>query len=167
MVGVLDDFGHVADVFGGFVGGQSRRGRIADDLAEVSAFDVFHRVEVLALVDADFVDGDHARMAEVGGGFGFGLEAVYVGFGGQVAGQDHFDGDGAVEADLAGLVDDAHAALGDFFEQLVVAEVADESLRLGSEPLAEPVAPAPAEPVAPAERLGELLHAVMVGEEGG
>ena len=39
--------------------------------------------------------------------------------------QDHLQGDDAVQADLPGLVDHAHAAAGDDLQQLVVAEVAD------------------------------------------
>ena len=45
--------------------------------------------------------------------------------GGELAGEDHLEGDDAVEADLPGLVDDAHAAAGDLLQQLVVAEVAN------------------------------------------
>ncbi len=45
--------------------------------------------------------------------------------GGQLALQDHLEGDDPVQADLACLVDDAHAAAGDLLQQLVVAEVAD------------------------------------------
>ena len=41
------------------------------------------------------------------------------------AGPDHLEGDGPVEADLPGLVDDAHAAAAQLAADLVVAEVAD------------------------------------------
>ena len=36
--------------------------------------------------------------------------------------QNHLEGDDAPEPDLPGLVDDAHAAAGDLFQQLVIAE---------------------------------------------
>ena len=42
----------------------------------------------------------------------------------RTAGLDHLQRDGAVEADLAGLVDDAHAAAAELLADLVVAEVA-------------------------------------------
>ena len=38
---------------------------------------------------------------------------------GVAAGQDHLEGDEAVEADLPGLVDDAHAAAAELAEDLV------------------------------------------------
>ena len=41
---------------------------------------------------------------------------------GLLAGQQHLDGDNPVQAELAGLEHDAHAAAGDFFEQLMVAK---------------------------------------------
>ena len=53
--------------------------------------------------------------------------------GGELAGQDHLQGDDAVEADLPGPVDDAHAAAGDLLQQLVVAEVVSP-LHGGDEP---------------------------------
>ena len=47
------------------------------------------------------------------------------------AGQDHLEGDEAVEADLPGLVDDAHAAAGDLLQHFVVAEVAQPRRGVG------------------------------------
>src|SRR5688500_20342063 len=61
-------------------------------------------------------------MAEFGGGGGFGLEAADAVFIGELANEDEFDGDDAVEADLAGTVDHAHAAAGDFLQELVITE---------------------------------------------
>lgn len=43
----------------------------------------------------------------------------------QLAGQDHLERDGPVETYLPRLVNDTHAATGDFLQQLVVAEIAD------------------------------------------
>ena len=80
---------------------------------------------MLALVLADLVDGHDARMIEVGGGLGLGVETFDVGFVGELAGEDHLERDGPVQADLARLEDDAHAAAGDLADDLVVAEVAD------------------------------------------
>ena len=80
---------------------------------------------MLALVLADLVDRHDARVVEVGGGLGLGVEPPDVGLVGELAGEDHLERDGPVEADLPGLVDDAHAAAGDLADDLVVAEVAD------------------------------------------
>ncbi len=44
---------------------------------------------------------------------------------GQSAGANHFQRHVATQVRLPGLPDHAHAALGDFFQQLVIAEVAD------------------------------------------
>ena len=48
---------------------------------------------------------------------------------GQRGRPDHLERDRPVEADLAGLVDDPHAAAAQLADQLVVAEVADASAR--------------------------------------
>src|SRR5262249_5356410 len=48
----------------------------------------------------------------------------------ELAGGDALERVGAVEAELSGLEDDAHAAAGDLAEELVVAEIADAD-RLG------------------------------------
>ena len=48
-----------------------------------------------------------------------------VGLVGELAGQDHLERDGAVEAHLPRLEDDAHAAAGDLADELVIAEVTD------------------------------------------
>ena len=79
---------------------------------------------MLALVLPDLEDRHDPRMVEVGGGLGLGVEPLDVVLIGKLAGQDHLEGDGAVEADLPGLEDDAHAAAGDLTVDLVVAEVA-------------------------------------------
>lgn len=78
-----------------------------------------------ALVLADLVDGDDVRVVEVGGGLGLGAEALDLGVAGEAAGENHLEGDGAVEADLPCPPHHAHAAARDFLEQLVVAEVTD------------------------------------------
>ena len=76
--------------------------------------------------------------------------------------EDHLEGDDPVQADLPGLVDDAHPAPGDLLQQLVVAEVADGrqvgmavSLdRAGGVQL-----------VGHPQGRGHAVHAVEVGEE--
>ena len=71
---------------------------------------------------ADLVNGNDVGVTKFGGGGGFGLEAADAGFIGELPGEDEFNSDDAVEADLAGAVDHAHAAAGDFCEELVITE---------------------------------------------
>ncbi len=92
-------------------------------LGQAAAFDELHAEVVQSLVLADLVDWDNVGMVEMGGGLGLALEALHVLVGGQLSGEDHLKGHGSVEADLAGLVDDAHAAAGNLFLQLIVAKV--------------------------------------------
>jgi hypothetical protein len=65
------------------------------------------------------------RVVQVGRSLSLGPEAFDVARPGQLAFQDHLQRDGSVQADLPGLVDYAHAAPSNLFQQLVVAEVAD------------------------------------------
>ncbi len=60
------------------------------------------------LVDVE--DLDDVGVLELGDGLGLGEEADGGLAPAWVPGQDHLQGDGAVEPDLSGLVDDAHAA---------------------------------------------------------
>ena len=122
-VGVLDGLRHAPQ--------QLRRPPGVKMLAvasEAAALDELHGEEGLPLVLADLVDGHDVRVVELGGGLGLGLEAPQVGRGGELAGENHFQGDDPVERRLPRLVDDAHAAAGDLFQQLVVAEQASETL---------------------------------------
>ena len=82
---------------------------------------------MLPFVLADLEDGHDARMVQVGGRLGLAVEALHFGLVGELAGENHLQCDGTIEARLAGLEDDAHAAAGDFADDLVVAEVADVS----------------------------------------
>ena len=72
---------------------------------------------------ADFVDHDDVRVLELRGSGGLGGEPPAIGAARQGAVQDEFDGDGAVEARLPRLVDDAHAAAGDFAEDFVAGQL--------------------------------------------
>ncbi len=58
-------------------------------------------------------------------GLGLVLEPPQLVLAGQQPGLDHLQRHRAVEADLAGLVDDAHAAPAQLLPDLIVAEVAD------------------------------------------
>ena len=61
-------------------------------------------------------------MFEASGGAGLGLEPRQFLRSGELAAQDHLEGDGALKAALPRLVDDAHAAAAQLIEQVVVAE---------------------------------------------
>ncbi len=82
------------------------------------------------MVLADVVDLGDVGMPQAGGGPGLDLEAADVLRRCQVRGQDHLDGHGAVEGLLPRLVDHAHAAPADFFQELVGAEIAGKALVL-------------------------------------
>jgi hypothetical protein len=91
-------------------------------LGQAAAVDQLHGEERLALVLADFVDGHDVGVVEGCDGGGLGAEALQVGGRGLRAGAEHLEGDDPAQALLAGLVDDAHAAAGDLFKQLVTAQ---------------------------------------------
>ncbi len=94
-----------------------------DSCSEGPAMSFMREVE-LAIVLADLVDGDDVRVVEPGDGLGLVAEPADLVVGGQRGGPDHLQGDGAVQADLSGLVDDAHAAAAELGLDLVVAEIA-------------------------------------------
>ena len=78
-----------------------------------------------ALVFADLVNGDDIRMVQVGRRFGFGAETGDLILVREITGAHELEGNEAVETDLAGAIDDAHAAPADFLQQFVVADVAN------------------------------------------
>ncbi len=122
LVGVVDGAGRLLQVDGGGAAGQGV-GRNA--LGEAAAADVLHAEVRLALVRAGLVQGDDAGVLQLGGGGGLGVEAVAVVGVGESAAEDHLQGDGAVEADVAGLEDDAHAAAADLLDEFVVGEAVE------------------------------------------
>lgn len=74
---------------------------------------------------ADGEDGHDVGVVQLGGGLGFVLEAQEpLGIQGRGVGQD-FQGDAAVEGNLRGFVDDAHAAAAEFAEDLKIAQGAE------------------------------------------
>ena len=71
------------------------------------------------------IDLDDVRVLQPGDRLGLGQEAD-GGLGpGVVAGQDHLEGDDAVEPELPGLVDDAHAAAAQLPEDLVAGDLGE------------------------------------------
>ena len=74
------------------------------------------------VVLADLVDRHDVRMIQLRGGLGFRMEPLHFLATGELAGEDQLEGDDAVEADLAGAINRAHAAAGELTKQLVVAK---------------------------------------------
>ena len=93
-----------------------------NSLGQVAALDELHAEVRLAVVDADLVDRHDAGVVEAGGGLRLQAEALHVVSGSELTGEDHFQGNRAVEAHLACFVDDAHAAARNLLQQLVVAK---------------------------------------------
>ena len=77
------------------------------------------------LVLAHFVDGDDIGMLQIGRRLGLAVEAGDFARAGQAPARIIFNATSRRQVRLPGLPDHAHAALGDFFQKLVVAEVAD------------------------------------------
>lgn len=69
-----------------------------------------HGEIMLQLVFPDFVDGDDVGVVQVRGRVRLALEHPQRLGSGQLAGEDHLQGDFAVQAALPGPVNDAHAA---------------------------------------------------------
>ena len=90
---------------------------------------------MLALVLADLVNRHDPGMVEIGGCLGLDVEPLDVRVVGELSGEDHLQGDRAIERHLPGLEHDPHAAPRDLADDLVVAEIADAGrsclLRLG------------------------------------
>ncbi len=119
VMGVFDRHGDLAGQTGGLLWRQRPAGQ---PLGQAIPFDEAHRVVMTALVLAELENRHDARMLQLGGGRGLGVEAFDVLRAGETAAEDHLQGHHAVEPDLAGLEDDAHAAASDLLDQLVVAE---------------------------------------------
>ena len=107
------------------VSGRPRSGQrtVPHQLRQRAALDIFHRKVLLPVVLADLVDGHDVRMLQMGDRLGFGPEPLHhLGLGQLPGGEHQLDGDDAVQAFLVGLIDNAHAAARDDFQQLVVAK---------------------------------------------
>ena len=112
----------VGDLDGVVEGVACAEGAALEFLLKGFAGDQFHDDAVSALVFEDVVDGEDVGVAEGGGGLGFLMEAAAeVGVGG-VGGGEELEGDVAVQFGVAGLIDNAHAAGTDLFEDLIVVD---------------------------------------------
>ena len=99
--------------------GASRLGRARQAVVEVAPLEQLQRHERQAVDLADVVDLDDVGMAEPGDGLGLDAEPGEVIGPGLAAAEDHLQGDQAVQAPLAGLVDDAHPPLAQLLQDLV------------------------------------------------
>ena len=87
------------------------------------ALDITHREKRSALVFPDFVDLDDVRVSQAGGRLGLLTEPGHVAVGGRTGRAHHFQGDGALQGDLDGLVDDAHASDSQLTDDLVATDL--------------------------------------------
>jgi len=71
---------------------------------------------------ADFIEWNDVRMIEAGDGFGFGMEALDFVLAPDLIPANHLQRHHAIVLTLAGLVNDAHSAHAEFFQELVLTE---------------------------------------------
>ena len=91
-----------------------------DAVLQSHALEKLHGDEGVAFVLADVVNGADVGMVQRGGGLGFALEtAQRLRVSGDVVGKK-FQRDEAVQARVFGLVDNAHAAAAELFDDAVV-----------------------------------------------
>ena len=91
-----------------------------DHVLQRQAIQILHRDETLALVFADFVDGADIGMVEGGGGAGFATEALQSLRVLRDIVRQELEGDKAAERGVFGLVDHAHAAATQLFNDAIV-----------------------------------------------
>jgi hypothetical protein len=101
---------------------------LADDDVEGPAVDELHGVKVDAAITAHCVHRDNVAVMQTGGGERLVAEALQVLFVECSGEGQHLQRDHAIERNLDGLVDDAHAATADFAHD---EEVAQGAWRLG------------------------------------
>ena len=68
-------------------------------------------------------------MVQIGGRLRLSAKAFDLRFAGELAGENHLESDQTIQADLPGLIHYPHAAMGDFPEQLIIAN--RENFRFG------------------------------------
>src|SRR5438876_3251902 len=99
-----------------------------DDLIERLAVEELHHQIGIALMIAQVIDDDDVGVLQHAGGFGLTVEALeQVGILGKAAGH-HLDGDDALDEVIHRLVHDAHAALAQNFNDVVLADFGDRFL---------------------------------------
>src|SRR5262245_7447433 len=103
-----------------------RQRTVADDLCQAPASHIIHREEMLAVIEADFVDRHNVRLLQAGGRGSFRSETLHKLRAGQWAGQQHLHCGTAIEIRLARLIADANRATRDFFQQFIVPKETNE-----------------------------------------
>ena len=127
-VGEGERVGHLGTEARGHVGAQ--RAVAADDLGERVAGHELHGHEVGAAVLAPVVDPHDVRVVQAGRGLGLAAETLHEGGVGRVLGEQHLDGDLAVEQQVTGLPHLGHPAPPDAVGELVPV-VDDGGVRAG------------------------------------
>ena len=90
---------------------------------------VLHDEEVHAVLGVEVEDGRDARVREAGQDVRLAPEALARGRVPERAAQKHLDRDVAVEVQVAGAIDLAHAACAERFQDLVVGELLSDHRR--------------------------------------
>ena len=95
---------------------QGEAALLFEHLFEVLPFDVFHRVEVMAVLQPDSIEADDMGMFELAQGFDLALEALQeADFLGQLGGE-HFEGGLPTSQLFLGEIDAPHAAAAELLE---------------------------------------------------
>ena len=95
------------------------------NLIKLAALNKLHAEVTGAIALADFVDGNDTGMIQAGGGFRFPAKALQMRVGSPMAQADHLESNSAVETFLPRAIDYALAATTDFFQQFVIAKIAE------------------------------------------
>ena len=122
LMGIVDRLGDGLHVASGTAGGQ----RVpANQNRQTLPLHVIHRDEMLARAKTDFVDGDNVGMMQRRRRHRLSPEALHRLWQRVRSEQEQLEGDYPVQASLAGLINDPHAAVPNLLEQFVVAEGAE------------------------------------------
>ncbi len=93
-----------------------QRAAPANELLEVLSFYKLHGDECISLMHQERIQGGEVDVVQVGLGAGLGAEALHDFRVARQIRSQHFDSDGAVQFHVHGLVDDAHAAFAELFD---------------------------------------------------
>ncbi len=95
---------------------------LGDPAGQGRAMHELHAEVRLTFMVADFVDRHNVRMLKAGRRFGFSAESGQFGRRGELPTQNHFHGDGPIQADLPGFKHDSHAAAPQLATQFIIAD---------------------------------------------
>jgi hypothetical protein len=114
------------EVSGGSLGGQRL---IPHQFRQRASLDEVHREERLAIALANVVDGDNVGMLQRRSGTGLGSKSLQEVVAAELAERKQLESNEAVQVKLPGLIDGAHAPLGNLFQHLVIAKLPTRGLR--------------------------------------